>query len=379
MSVLLIATAAPAAAGPLAEAISRHGTQEVAALRAQLPGDLAVRCTLGAVYARRGDLPRAGLYLTDCADATLPDDIAADVHRAARETRSKLRDSQLTELAIISQPAGITAEVAVLPGDKLVTPAVVWVKAGSHTITAIVDGKSITKTVTTQAYSRATVWLDLPAPPAAPPLKDASVDFSDEGAQEVASGPPPDVKHPPIMSDKFRGIAPPASGPALEDPLATRAAPTPVAMWLGVRLGGGMFDDAATAAHVGPSIGAAARFELRGSLFLAARLDWTRRGGASAGASIDALGASAGVGTTVVDRTRIAVAVIGQLRADLRFADRRDTMAVRRAGASVAAGIEVAFPTSPFTAGIRFEQGLTELVAGARDRALLVELGVDWR
>jgi hypothetical protein len=54
-------------------------------------------------------------------------------------------------------------------------------------------------------------------------------------------------------------------------------------------------------------------------------------------------------------------------------------MTVSRTGASAAAGIEVAFPTTPLTAGVRFEQGLTELVPGARDRALLLELGVDWR
>ena len=46
---------------------------------------------------------------------------------------------------------------------------------------------------------------------------------------------------------------------------------------------------------------------------------------------------------------------------------------------TAAADLELAFPTTPLTAGFRFEQGLTELVPGYRDRAVLVELGVDWR
>ena len=50
-----------------------------------------------------------------------------------------------------------------------------------------------------------------------------------------------------------------------------------------------------------------------------------------------------------------------------------------RAGVTAAAGVELALPRSPFTAGLRFEQGLTTLVPGARDRAVLFELGVDWR
>ncbi|CAN5707236.1 hypothetical protein BH11MYX3_BH11MYX3_39080 [soil metagenome] len=54
-------------------------------------------------------------------------------------------------------------------------------------------------------------------------------------------------------------------------------------------------------------------------------------------------------------------------------------MTVNRTGASAAASVEVAFPATPLTAGVRFEQGLTALVPGYRDRALLVELGVDWR
>ena len=49
----VIALASSAAAGPLSDAISRHGDADLAALRAR-PGDASARCALGAVYARRG-------------------------------------------------------------------------------------------------------------------------------------------------------------------------------------------------------------------------------------------------------------------------------------------------------------------------------------
>jgi len=45
----------------------------------------------------------------------------------------------------------------------------------------------------------------------------------------------------------------------------------------------------------------------------------------------------------------------------------------------IAAGAELALPRAPFTIGLRVEQGLTELAAGARDRAVLAEVGVDLR
>nr|MBA3819013.1 hypothetical protein [Deltaproteobacteria bacterium] len=113
--------------------------------------------------------------------------------------------------------------------------------------------------------------------------------------------------------------------------------------------------------------------------FVAARIDWSQRGGAA----LDVVGASAGVGVTLLDGS-LGLAVIAQLRGDLRISDgssdgTSDAMAPRRAGLSAAAGLEVALPSTPITAGLRYEQGLVELVDGARDRAVLVEVGVDWR
>ena len=54
-------------------------------------------------------------------------------------------------------------------------------------------------------------------------------------------------------------------------------------------------------------------------------------------------------------------------------------MPVSRGGAGAAAGLELAVARTPLTAGLRVETSFTELVPGARDRAFLVELGVDWR
>jgi hypothetical protein len=104
---------------------------------------------------------------------------------------------------------------------------------------------------------------------------------------------------------------------------------------------------------------------------------------------IDVLGASAGAGVTVLGggspspatarRPGLALALIAQLRADLRLAAHRDAAPVRRTGLGVAAGAELALPGTPLTVGLRIEQGVTDLVAGARDRAVLAELGIDLR
>ena len=367
--------AGSAAAGPLSEGLAKS---DLAGLRAQLP-DPAARCTLGAVYAKKKDLPRAALYFTDCEEVTLPEDISAEVARLSRDVKKQLRESEMSQLAIVTRPEAMTVELAAMPGEALITPITVWVKAGSHTVTATFAGKTYRSSVTVQPYARGSIYLDASAaatPPGVP--KDGKVDFREDNALDKTDGPPPDVKRRSMMSDKQLGIVGPRSGPELADPLATEPPPAPLPMWLGVRLGGGMFDDGAATARVRPSVAAAVRYLVSARSFAAARIDWTRRGG-KANDSIDTIGVSAGAGYTVLDAHAIGIAVIGQLRGDLRFAETRDQMSVSRTGATVAAELEIAFPTTPLTAGFRFEQGLTELVPGYRDRAVLVELGVDWR
>jgi hypothetical protein len=229
------------------------------------------------------------------------------------------------------------------------------------------------------------------APAAAGPPRTRAIDFAtdDPGGElgERYTAPPPDQKHPPLTPDRYRGIPGPAAEGPIDDPLATHAIPASERpFWLGVRLGGGMFDDSAAAARAGVAFGLAGRVRMSERMFAAVRADWSRRGGevmtagAASAAAIDVIGASAGLGVTIAGaRTGAPVALIGQLRADLRLADTRATAAVHRTGLGVALGAELALPATPFTAGLRFEQGVTELVPGARDRAVLVELGVDLR
>ena len=232
----------------------------------------------------------------------------------------------------------------------------------------------------------------LVTPAAADPVsRPATIDFSadDDAPIEQYTGPPPDIQHPSLIRDKYRGVPEGAAGPPIDDPLAGGAAPTTGRHhWLGLRLAGGMFDDTAAAARAGLAVGLAGRYRLAGRMFIAGRADWSRRGGDAHGDSmtgavdaIDVVGADAGLGATLAGGAPGggALAVIGQLRGDLRLADRRAGAPVRRAGLGIAAAAELALPATPFSVGVRVEQGLTELVAGARDRAVLVELGVDLR
>jgi hypothetical protein len=221
----------------------------------------------------------------------------------------------------------------------------------------------------------------------------AVIDFTQDGEGDALgdqhTGPPPDVAHPSLIQGKYRGVPDAASGEAIDDPLAPPArSPPPRPVWLGVRLGAGMFDDGDAAARPGIALGLAGRYRLGDAIFVAARADWSRRGGevmaadaAAVTRAIDALGASAGAGATVARSASsgLALALIGELRGDLRLTEERAAAPVRRAGLSLAAGAELALPSGPFTLGVRYEQGLTELVAGARDRAILAEVGVDLR
>ena len=394
--VVVAALSTTAGASPLSDALARHGDAELAALRTQF-GDAAARCTLGAIYAKRNDLPRAALYLTDCQDVALPDEIAAPVLQIVRDVKHRLDASRFSALDVMSQPEGLTAEIDALPGESFTTPATVWVAPGTHQIRATLAERSWTQRVTTEPRKNTLIVIETGVGVAPPAPRTSKIDFvqDDPGGAlgEHHTGPPPDIKHPSLLKDKYRGLPDPTSEGPIDDPIAARATPAAErGVWLGARLGAGLFDDGSAAARAGVAVALAGRYRLTDAMFAAARADWSRRGGEVMTGTVNVLGASAGVGLTVIGRSAppasqptsrqrsgLAIALIAQLRGDLRLTDMRDTTPVHRGGLSVAAGAELALPATPFTVGLRFEQGVTELVAGARDRAVLAEVGIDLR
>lgn len=206
----VLAAPAPAAGGP--------------------PGDALARCTLGAIHARRGDLPRAALYLAGCDDAELPDDVAAAIRRTVRDVKRRLEASQLAALDIVTRPDGLIAEIDALPGESFPTPATVWVAAGTHAVRVRRGERWWTRQVTAEPHRNGVVIVDTgrEARPAAP--RTVVIDFAQDDpghALEHHSGPPPDIKHPSLIRDKYRGIPEGDAGPPIEDPLAPRAAPSP--------------------------------------------------------------------------------------------------------------------------------------------------------
>ncbi|MGE3454952.1 MAG: hypothetical protein AB7O24_07575 [Kofleriaceae bacterium] len=377
IAAAIAAVAATAHAGPLADAIGRHADEDVAALRGQLPGDPATRCTLGAVYAKRGDLTRAMIYLDGCLDAGLPDDIRLEVARIARDV--KHRTDEFAKLSITTFPSGLVIELDSVPGERLAAPADVWVKPGTHTIRTVDSSPSITKTVTVTARLNATIVIEAPvAPP--PSTKPGSLTFDDEAPTGGYTGPPPPVKRESLLvgSKYDRKRTAPLAG-QLDDPFPIRTSHHRTsAVALGARVGAGVFDDPAHAMRIRPSVAATLRVALAQRMFVAARADWTRRGGMD-DTAIDTLGVSGGVGAVVASGASLALALIAQLRGDVRLVSSRDAMTIPRLGAAAAGTLELSFPASPVTAGLRFEQGMTELIGGGRDRALLIELGVDLR
>jgi hypothetical protein len=325
------------------------------------------RCAGGADLARRGDLTRALIHLEGCEDETSV--------KLARDLKKKAREADYAELSIVSDPAGVAFELSSVPGEAFTTPSTVFLKPGTTTIKYKVSGQEFQKIAETKPYSRSAVLLDAVVRQAGPP-KDGKVSFEEENATEQQVGPPPDVKRGSLVKGKWTGELGPR-GPELEDPLALTAQQG-AKPWFGVRVGGGFYDDTATDAKLRPGVGITARIPLVDRFFLSARIDWSRRGGI-ANDSVDAAGINAGAGYTFVANRAIAVAAIVQLRGELHFADTRDQMSVSRGGAGATGGVELAVSGTPLTAGLRFENGFTELVPGARDRAFLVELGVDWR
>jgi hypothetical protein len=379
----LVASAGSAEAGGLADAIARHAPADVDALRGQLPGDVAVRCTLGAVYAKRNELPRAAVYLTDCEDAQLPTEISEAVAKLAHEMKKKLRESELSVLEIVTKPAGMTAEISALPGDPLVTPATVWVPAGTYDVKATTaEGRTITNHVSTTAHSRSVIILEEPNR-ANGPAKPGTVNFDGDGEPaERHEGTPAAIKHGSLMSKKLRGIADPAAaGPQLDDPLAIVEDPPPPAPpgWrIGARIGSGATDHVEQNSPLGLEGALESHFVIAGDAKpyeIVVRADTLIR------THVTALevrfGASAAVAKVIAapDAAWIAVGlgVRGMIHGGV------DLPRQQLLGGE--ATLELALRRLPIVVDARFEQGLvaTQGPDAMTERALVLELGYDFR
>ena len=362
----LAAAPGQAIAGPRADAIARHADADVAALRAELPGDATVRCTLGAVYAARGDLSRAGLYLERCNEATLDEDITDPVARARRDVKHKAKDSSLSGIDVLTDPEGAWAEIDTLPGDRFQTPLTVYVPAGHHVVTVTsAAGAVFTNAIDSRPHAQGPLLIALGAPP--PPAAHAgSVDFGEDNAGDAQAAPPPDLKHPSIIPQHYVDGGTTA-GPHIDDPLAGLPAPAATHAWrLGLRFGGGVFDHSGADARLGFVAGGVLTVPVTSRVALAARLDWSRRGGSSdATPGVDSLGATAGAQLALARLAPFAVLAGGGLRAAVQL----DTMDTSRATLAGAAWLELPLHTTPLMVGLRFEQGLS-------DRVALAELGI---
>jgi hypothetical protein len=218
------AASPPGARRPsLTDALARHGAADVAALRGHRD-DVAARCTLGAIYARRNDLPRAALYLAACADATLPDDVARAVRRIALDVKHRLEASRLAAIDVVTEPSGLRGEIDALPGDPFTTPATIWVAAGEHEVRVVRDDRTWSRRVATEPRKNTVIVIDT-ARSAKPAARSKTVDFADDGAAlgERVAAPPPDIKHPSLMTNRYRGIPDPPAEPPIDDPLGPRA------------------------------------------------------------------------------------------------------------------------------------------------------------
>src|SRR5262249_34373277 len=143
-------------------------------------GEVAARCALGAIYARRNDLPRAALYLTGCDDAALPDDVATAVRASVRDVKRRLDASRLSALDVMSRPEGLTAEIDALPGESSTPPQPIWIAPGEHQVSVHTAGRSWTQRVVTQPHKNSSIRIETGFDAKPPTPKRAAIDVTDE-------------------------------------------------------------------------------------------------------------------------------------------------------------------------------------------------------
>jgi hypothetical protein len=331
----------------------------IAALLCAAGAAHADRCAEGAALAKTGDLPKAALYLEGC------DGAAAVEH--------KLGESDYSSITISTTPAGLTVETTAMPGETLTSPVTVWAKAGRYDVRVVGDGQVWTQTVQLAAHSRVPVVFTTSAQHARAPHKHVE-DF--EVVDPPIDGPPPVQKHPSLLPCKFANACTPP-GDALDDPFDTGpAGPHDAARvpWrVGVRVGGGI-------ARVGSytmSVGVAGALRLAPRLAVTARAEWTRREAEMAG--LDATAIAAGVATPIVVTERALVTAGLAARGELRLADTFEQRPVHTLGLAGDATIDLVLRRVPIVMGARVAQGITPLVADARETAVLLELGIELR
>jgi hypothetical protein len=371
----MVGTAAPALAGagragPLADALSRHGEADIAALRAQRSSADA-RCTLGAIYAKLGDLPRAALFLDGCDAAKLAPDIADAVARADADVQRALRASQLSSISIDSDPPGLAVETDALPGEAITTPATVWARAGTY----YVKGNTQTTTMLhLERHTRASVVLDNHPHTAQHAPRTHTVDFLDEPTDPANTTPPPAQKHPSLLPCKYTGCDT-HSGETLDDPFAlhTDRVPGLPDFALGARVGtSAAFHDGAS--RIAPAFAIdgrmrAGRFPGLGPAVVDVRLDWAPRGGGEDG-NFQAFGASAQYGIVLFAPRAAWLTWFGGIRGELRT-NTLATMPGPRTALGYTTALELALRSLPITIGVRYDQD--------REQALIVEIGCELR
>ncbi len=318
------------------------------------------KCARGAAFARANDLPRAALYLDGCGDA-----------EEARVDRV-LEASKLSKLTIASDPPGLVLTIDALPGETITTPAIVWAKAGTYTIIA----NGVKLPVHVDASSSMPILLDNHAPkPRAP--RTGTVDIAAEPTDAATTTQPPDQQHPSLLPCKFTGCDT-HDGTHLDDPFALQPERLPIAppqVSIGARIG------ASEAFHAGGSrIAPAAAIDARvhaGFGFVDARLDWARRGGDDG--EFDAFGASAQYGAVIFAPAAAWLSALAGVRGVLRTDEMMDGKSIERAGIGYTVALELALRGLPITVGARYDEDLTDVIPGVRERAILVEIGGEFR
>jgi len=312
------------------------------------------RCKAGVDLAQRGDLPRAALYLDACTDD--------DAVRTRNQVVHKLEATKLSHVTVSSLPDGIEGETDAMPGEKFTTPATIWAKAGTYKFT--VGGQTVEKVI--EPHSRTTVIINVPKPPKPP--KDGNVSFEED--PEKHEGPPPAVKHGTMLPKKYLKPSAP-TGEQIDDPFAPHTG-SALAWRLGLRLSGGVADRTNADPHASIGIAARADRPLDGPVMLTTRIDYSHR-------ALDTIGANVGFAIIALARPAFVLSGGVALRGQVQLQSTLDAMDVNRAAIGGAADVDVAVLSLPLAFGVRFEQGFSELMPGVRDRALLLEVGYDWR